>query len=140
MIRLVLGILKGLIVGAAVGFGAYSIGIKEGVLLYVVYGAVGALVGIIAGKALWKQETIWTPIVKGLFGFGIGAGLYWVWQRFLPEMHMPMASQLGAPDEPMRNVPYLLGPVIGLIWGALVEIDDGGSGGPKDAPKEAESK
>src|SRR5262245_33994468 len=139
MLRLVTGIFKGLLAGAAVGVGAWYLGIRSGVLLYVVYGAVGALVGLICGKAPWKQETLWTPALKAAFGFGIGAGLYWLWARFLSGFEMPVAHSLGAPAMPMAQIPYLLGPLIGILYGAFVEVDDGG-GAKKAADKPAEEK
>lgn len=126
MLRLLTGIVKGLVAGAAIGVGAWYLGIKSGILLYVVYGLVGALVGVICGKAPWKQETLWTPAIKAVFGFGIGALLYWGWTRLAGNFELPMASHFGAPAMPMAHIPYLLGPVIGLVYGAFVEVDDGG--------------
>ena len=137
MLRLVVGIAKGLLAGIAVGVGAWYLGIKGGVLLYVVYGLVGALVGLICGKAPWKQETLWTPALKAAFGFGVGAGLYALWAHFMSGFEMPVAHSLGAPAMPMAQVPYLLGPVIGLLYGAFVEVDDGGA---SKKPPEAEKK
>jgi hypothetical protein len=135
MLRLVVGIVKGLCAGIAVGVGAWYLGIKGGVLLYVVYGLVGALVGLICGKAPWKQETLWTPALKAAFGFGVGAGLYALWAHFMSGFEMPVAHSLGAPAMPMAQVPYLLGPVIGLLYGAFVEVDDGGGAKKPEAPE-----
>jgi len=134
MLRLLTGILKGLIAGALVGAGAWALGIRSGVLLYVVYGTVGALVGIICGKAPWRQETLWTPVMKAFVGFGIGAGLYYGWTRLLGGFELPMASHLGAPAAPMSTIPYLLGPLIGLFYGTFVEVDDGGDKKEKTSP------
>jgi len=139
MLRLVTGIVKGLLAGAAVGIGAWYLGIRSGVLAYVVYGVIGALVGVICGKAPWKQETLWTPALKAMFGFGIGAGLYALWAHFMGGFEMPVAHSLGAPAMPMAQIPYLLGPVIGIVYGAFVEVDDGGGKKPevKSEKKEA---
>jgi len=35
---------------------------------------------------------------------------------------------MGAPDRPFVDVPILFGPLIGIIWGAFIEVDDSGSG------------
>jgi hypothetical protein len=136
MLRLVVGIVKGLLAGIAVGIGAWYLGIKGGVLAYIAYGAIGALVGLICGKAPWKQETLWTPALKAAFGFGVGAGLYALWVHFMPTFEMPVAHSLGAPAAPMAQVPYLLGPVIGLLYGAFVEVDDGGGSKKPDVKVE----
>jgi hypothetical protein len=140
MLRLTTGVLKGLLAGAAVGVGAYMLGITGGFLLYVVYGAVGALVGLICGKPPWRQETLWTPFLKAAFGFAIGAGLYYGWNRLLGGFQLPLATQLGAPAAPMSHVPYLLGPVIGVIYGAFVEVDDGGKGAQASPPAKADQR
>ena len=129
MRRLVSGILKGLVAGAAVGAGAWALGIHEGILLYLVYGVAGALAGLVCGKAPWRHETLWTPAIKAVIGFGVGAGLYYAWVRMVGDLQLPMAAQLGAPAAPMASIPYLLGPLIGLVYGVFVEIDDGAGGG-----------
>lgn len=139
MLRLVLGILKGAVVGAAVGLGAAKIGIGGGALGYVVSGVVGALVGVVCGKAIWRQETLFTPLLKAIFGFGIGALLYYGAHKLLGGMHLAFATGLGAPDKPLLEVPILFAPLIGIIWGAFIEVDDSGSGkaGAKAATKAA---
>src|SRR2546430_2326618 len=140
MLRLLTGIFKGLVAGAAIGAAAWALGIRSGVLLYVVYGAVGALVGVICGKAPWKHETLWTPFVKALFGFVIGAGLYYGWNRLAGNFELPMASQLGAPAAPKATIPNLLGPLIGLVYRAVVEMDDSTGDKKRKADAPAEKK
>jgi len=135
MLRLVLGILKGAIVGAAVGYGAWKVGLgSAGSLGFVVYGLVGALVGVVCGKPIWRQETLFTPLLKSIVGFGIGAGLFFGARKVLGGMHLGLATGFGAPDRPLVEVPFLLGPLIGLIWGALIEVDDGGGKAPAAKP------
>jgi hypothetical protein len=133
MLRLVLGVLKGTIVGAAVGYGAWKVGLGGGPLSFVVYGLVGALVGVICGKPLWRQETLFTPLLKSIFGFAIGVGLFYGARKILGGMHLSLATGMGAPDRPLVEIPFLLGPVIGALWGILIEVDD--SVGAKPAPK-----
>jgi hypothetical protein len=141
MLRVVLGILKGAIVGAAVGAGAWKLGLGGGVLAFGAYGLIGALVGVVCGKPIWKQETLWTPLLKGIFGFAIGCGLYWGARKVLGTTAFPFAAAIGAPaDRPLTEIPYLLGPLVGLLYGVFVEVDDGSSGagkGPAAAAKGA---
>jgi hypothetical protein len=139
MFRVVLGIIKGAVVGAAVGAASWKLGIGGGILAVGAYGLVGALVGVVCGKPLWRQETLWTPLLKGIFGFAIGAGLYWGARKLLGETHLPFATSLGAPDRPFVEIPYLVGPLIGLLYGAFVEVDDG-SGGKEAAAKSGQPK
>ena len=54
MFKLVVGILKGAIIGGALGYGAFAL--KEATDFanpWLTYGAVGALVGLITGRAIW---------------------------------------------------------------------------------------
>ena len=131
MLRLVLGVLKGAIVGGAVGAGAWKLGVAGGALAFVACGVVGALVGVVCGKAIWRQETLFTPLLKGIFGFAVGLGLYYVARRLLGGTHLAVATGFGAPDRPFVEVPFLIGPLVGLLYGAFVEVDDSSGGGGK---------
>jgi len=134
MLRVLLGLLKGGLVGAGVGYLGWKLGIAGGPAAWVAYGLVGGLVGVVAGRPPWKQETIWTSLLKGIFGFGVGLLLYFGARKLLGGMHLAFATGLGAPDRPLVEVPFLLGPVIGAIWGILVEVDDGSGKAKPAAP------
>src|ERR1043165_5833763 len=123
MVRVVLGILKGAIVGAAVGAGAWKLGLTSGVLAFAAYGLVGAMVGVVCGKPIWRQETLWTPLLKGIFGFAVGLGLAWGGRKLLGGTPFPFAAAIGAPaDRPMVDIPYILGPLVGVLYGVFVEV------------------
>jgi hypothetical protein len=129
MLRVLLGILKGAVIGGAIGFAASKVGLGQGATAYFVYGAVGFVVGLVCGKAIWKQETLWTPALKGLFGAGILAGLYWGATKLLGGVTLPFAlpPQLGATaGAPLVALPQVLAPALGVIYGVFVEVDDGG--------------
>jgi hypothetical protein len=100
-----------------------------GVPAFVDYGVLGAVVGVLGGRPPWRQETIWTPLLKGIFGIVVGVGLYWVAHKLLGSMRLDFAVKLGAPDKPIIDVPVVLGPMIGAVWGILVELDDSGGDG-----------
>jgi hypothetical protein len=131
LLRLVLGLVKGAIIGGAIGYGAYALGLG-GALGWVIYGLVGVAVGLLVGRPVWshlrdKHSTIWVSIIKSLFGFGIGAGLYAlagkVWSG--PEL------TIMGDTRPLLDFQYVLGGAIGALYGAWVEADD--------APKKPES-
>src|SRR5262249_51200751 len=122
-----LGLLKGGLVGAGIGYLAWKLGITAGATAFIAYGLVGGLVGVVAGRPPWKQETIWTSLLKGIFGFAVGLALCFGARKLLGGMPLASAPGLGAPDKPFVEIPFLLGPVIGAIWGILVEVDDGSS-------------
>jgi hypothetical protein len=135
MVRVLLGILKGGVVGAAVGYAAMKVGFGTGAAAWLVYGVVGFLVGIVAGKAIWRHDTLVTPVLKGIFGFAVGMGLYWAAGKLLGGVHLPssMSAQAGLPNEPIAALPLVLGPMIGVIWGIFVEVDDGERKKPPEA-------
>ena len=125
--RLLLGLLKGGVVGAALGAGAFKLGISGGILGTITYAVIGGLVGILCGKPPWRQDTVWTTTLKGIFGAVVGGAIFWGLGKLLPGMHLAFTAKLGAPDRPLIDLPVLIGPLVGAIWGAFVELDDGGS-------------
>ena len=137
--RLALGLLKGAVVGGALGWAALKLGVAGGLAAFVTYAVIGGLVGMICGKPPWRQDTIWTSVLKGLFGLGVGAGLYWVGHKLLGGAHVTLPAALGAPpDRSFAELPILFGPLVGAIWGSFVEVDDGGgAAAEKKKPKAA---
>ena len=122
MVKLLVGLLKGAVIGGAVGYGAFQLAEATGFgNAWLTYGLVGALVGLIAGKALWtllrdKNATIWVAVLKGLFGFGVGCGLYALFAKVW-NPHFEIAGY------PANWQPYV-GGLIGAIYGGFVELDD----------------
>ena len=138
--RVLLGLVKGGIVGAVVGFTASRVGLGAGATAWLVYGAVGFLVGMVCGKPPWRQETVWTSIVKGVVGLAVCMGLFWVAQKVFGGMQAPalLLAPLGVTHgQALVKVPALLGPLIGILYGVFVEVDDGGKSAPegKDRPR-----
>lgn len=132
--RALLGLLKGLLVGGAVGYGLLRLGVHGGVLAYLGCAVTGALVGLICGRAPWRAETIWTPVLKMIFGMLVGAGLYALGSRFLPGLHFSVQN---VGDLALREG-ALLAPAIGLLYGLFVEVDDGGQAERDKKEKEKE--
>jgi hypothetical protein len=137
VVRVLLGLLKGLIIGGALGFGFTVLtgGSAPGFLQYLLYGSIGALTGFVAGRAVWKQETIWTSVVKAVFGVLVGLGLYWVASRVLGGIPTPAIAEAGIRASYLSNAPWLLGPAIAAAYGIFVEVDDGGASDKEKAEK-----
>jgi hypothetical protein len=126
MVRVLLGIIKGGVVGAAVGFAATRVGFGAGAAAWLVYGLIGFLVGIVCGKAIWRHDTLVTPLLKGIFGFLLGMGLYWLAGKTLGGVPSPVAIPgFVSTSDKIAAVPLLLGPIIGILYGIFVEVDDG---------------
>lgn len=141
MIKLVVGILKGAVIGGAVGYGAFALMKATGFASpWLTYGAIGALVGLIAGRPIWslirdKNATTWVSILKAAFGFGVGCGLY----AIIAKAWSPAALILAGYD--VFTWPVTLGGAIGAVYGGFVELDDAIGDDKKPAPaKQAPAK
>jgi hypothetical protein len=127
VVKLLLGLLKGLAIGAGVGYGAFALGLDGG-FLWLVYGLVGALVGLLVGRPLWRNlmersHSSWESILKAVFGFGVACGIYalvnHVWGGFL--LH---ASFLEEGPRWFQHWQPIFGGTLGALYGAFVELDD----------------
>ncbi|HUS27089.1 MAG TPA: hypothetical protein VMZ53_01220 [Kofleriaceae bacterium] len=125
MIRLFVGLLKGAVIGGAVGYGAHALAEATGFSnAWLTYGVVGMLVGLFVGKPLWTllrdpNTTNIVAIIKAVFGFGVGCGLY------------ALFAKAWAPDPKALMIadysiywPPILGGAIGAVYGGFVELDD----------------
>ena len=127
MVKLLLGLLKGLVIGVAVGYGAFAAGLDGG-FHWVTYGLVGALVGLLVGRPIWshildKSSTTWVSVLKAVFGFGVGCGIYAlvakVWGGFDVEV-----SFLADGARRVQDWQPIFGGALGAVYGAFVELDD----------------
>jgi hypothetical protein len=122
--KLVVGILKGAVIGSALGYGAFAL--KEATELanpWLTYGVVGALVGLVAGRPIWsllrdKNATAWVSILRAAVGFGVGCGLYAV----IAKVWNPSAINVG--DYNIFTWQVTLGGAIGGVYSGLIELDD----------------
>jgi hypothetical protein len=138
--KLLIGMLKGLVIGGALGYGAYALDLTGG-FHWLTYGLVGMFVGFLVGKPLWsliidKESTFLIGMLKGLFGFGVGVGLYAIvakaWGGFPltinGERHMIYDWQM------------ILGGAIGAVYGGFVELDDAVDDKARAAAKAAKTQ
>ena len=134
-----MGILKGAVIGGAVGYGAYALNTATGFANpWLTYGAIGAIVGLIAGRSIWslirdKNATTWVAILKAAFGFGVGCGLYALVSKvWNPTTEIMIAGQ--------NLWPVVLGGAIGAVYGGFVELDDAIGDDKKAAPAKPATK
>lgn len=128
MLKLLLGMLKGLVIGAGVGYGAFALGLTGG-FHWITYGAIGALVGFVVGKPIWsllfdKNATTVAGALKAVFGFGVGCGLYALVAKVWgggPEIALTV---LDKDARQLQDWQPLLGGAIGALYGGFVELDD----------------
>ena len=141
MARLFLGLIKGAVLGGAVGYGAYAAGLDAGALLWIVYGVLGVVIGLLCGRPLWSHirdssSTMWTSILKALFGAGVAIGLFAIARRTLGGFELTMLGDTRA----LPAWTPVLGGAIGALYGAFIEVDDaapkkGDEPAPKQLPK-----
>lgn len=133
MLKLLLGLLKGAVVGGLIGLGAFKLDLSGG-LHWLTYGLAGALVGLIAGRPLWalitdKEGTTWVSVLKALFGFGVGCGLYALASNFLTGVSFSFQSETRV----FHDWQPAFAAAVGGFLGAFFEIDDAIGGEPKKA-------
>jgi hypothetical protein len=145
VIKLVVGILKGAVIGGALGFGAHALADATGFNNpWLTYGLIGAIVGLIVGRPIWslirdKNATAWIAILKAAFGFGIGCGLYALIARVWNPSEMIVA--IGGQNVNLFGWPVTLGAAVGAVYGGFVELDDAiGDDGKKAAAPELAAK
>jgi Na+/proline symporter len=137
VVKLLVGFLKGAVIGGAVGYGAYALAQATGFeSAWLTYGVVGALVGLFVGRPLWslirdKDATTVVAILKAAFGFGIGCGLY----ALLAKAWNPSAIAIGTVTKNVFAFPPVVGAAVGGVYGAFVELDDAVGDDAKDKAK-----
>jgi hypothetical protein len=137
VIKLLIGILKGSILGGLIGYGAFALG-ATGTLSWLTYGLVGALVGLVAGRPIWsliadKNATSFASILKAVVGFGIGVGLYALARKFGSGVEFSL-SFLSSEARSLPDWPPIMGAAIGGLWGGIIELDDAFDDGQSTKP------
>jgi hypothetical protein len=121
VLRILLGLLKGAIVGGGIGAGFYLLDPGGGSLAWArwpVYGAIGFLTGVVCGKPPWAKGAAWVAsILKAALGFGLAVGLF-----FLADFLLRFQVFGRVPT----MWPFAFGAAIGVLYGVWVEVDDGG--------------
>ena len=125
--RLVIGLLKGLVVGGAIGAGLHfgllwtTVPVALGYLLAM---GAGGTTGIFAGRPPWQENAWIEAILKGLVGVGLGALAYWG-LTYIP-FAIPFPGVAEATG--VAGLPLVFAPLISGTYGALVELDNTGAG------------
>ncbi len=75
--RLLIGIVKGLIVGSLLGFGLVKLGMAMpgAVIAYLAAALTGVVIGLVAGKPIWAKDAKIEAGTKAIVGALLGVGL-----------------------------------------------------------------
>lgn len=138
--RFLFGLLKGGIVGGALGAGLWAL-FPHGApaaLEYVLYALAGAAAGALCGTPPWRKGAWIGAILKGVVGVGVGVGIY-VLVRSYVNVHIPL-PMFAANQQTLSHEYFLLAPIVGIIYGLLIEADDGGTKAAEEYAKPARKK
>jgi hypothetical protein len=136
VVKLLVGLLKGAVIGAAIGYGAHAANLD---LVWLACGLTGMFVGLLVGRPIWslardKNATSWIGVIKAAFGFGVGVGLW------------ALVAKAWSPSPMMVDgynvlgwAPSLAG-AIGAVYGGFVELDDSMDDKAADGKKAAAKK
>jgi hypothetical protein len=122
--RLILGIVKGLIVGGLLGFGLAKLGYGApiAIVAYLAAALAGVLVGLIAGKPIWAKDAKIEAGMKAVAGALFGVGLMYLARRFLT-MPVPLPlGELGGANESLNEVAGSAGTFGGLAITSLAAV------------------
>lgn len=130
--RLVLGLIKGIVIGGLVGLGAYKLGMTGG-WNWLTYGMIGVFIGMLVGRPIWSHiqdpdSTVWTAVMKGIAGYIICIILYTLVAKVWGGTDIEFQST----TRNFYNWQPLFGGIIGALYGAFVEFDDAS---PSDGKK-----
>ncbi len=130
--RLVVGLLKGVVVGALLGAAVhFGLGWTDasGLLGYLLAMGAGATSGVLAGTPPWRQATWIESLLKAGAGLGVGALLYWLGVRW-GDFPLPFALPGLAAGSSWTRAPILFMAAVSAVFGALVELDNTGDEPP----------
>lgn len=97
--RLLLGLVKGLLIGALLGFGLAKLGLGAPGLIIALGAAAlcGVLVGLVAGKPIWAKDAKIEAGMKAFVGAFLGAGLMFAARKWLTmEVTLPLQGLVDA--------------------------------------------
>lgn len=135
--RLGVGLLKGLLIGGAIGAGLtyglhWSVAVG-GILGFLLAMGAAGTTGVFAGRPPWQEGAWIESLLKGLFGVGVGALVYWLGSTYAAGPAIPLPGLADA--APWPGLPVVFLPVIAGVYGSLVELDNTGDDGKANKKK-----
>lgn len=129
VLRLFIGLLKGLIVGGLLGYGvaALGFGVPGALVAYAGAALVGVAVALVAGKPIWARDARIEVGMKMAAGAIFAPGLMWLSRRFLT-MDLPLDAALLPGLEALQGQALVLGTFavtsLALVAGVLAGFFD----------------
>ncbi|APR83700.1 Hypothetical protein A7982_09049 [Minicystis rosea] len=97
--RLLIGIVKGLVVGGLLGFGLVKLGmaLPGALIAYLAAAVTGVVIGLVAGKPIWAKDAKIEAGAKAIVGALLGVGLMAAARHWLT-MALPIPAGNLAPE------------------------------------------
>jgi len=142
--RLGIGLLKGLVLGGALGaalhfgLGLGAVGAIGGFLIATL---TGALAAVLSGRPPWQKGAWIESLLKGGAGLVLGAVVYWLASKFIG-FGIPFALGSVPAGTAWTSMPLAIAPFVAAVFGGLVELDNTGddSGAAAKGKKAAGAK
>ena len=144
--RLVIGIVKGLIVGGLLGFAIAKLGFVApgAVVAYLAAAVTGVAIGLVAGKPIWAKDARIEAGMKAVVGALLATGMMYAARRWLT-VEVPVSlGELGKANSALGEAAGTNGSLGGLaitslamiaaLLGGFYEADND----PSDTPAESE--
>ena len=130
--RLIIGILKGLVVGGLMGFGLMKLGLVLFVggwafVAYIAAALAGIVVGLIAGKPIWAKDAKIEAGMKALVGALLGAGLMFGLKKLQIPVAGPVLTALGVmtkDPQTLATLPITALAMVAAVLGGFYEADN----------------
>jgi len=139
--RLALALLKGPVIGLALGVGAARwLGLRAlgGPSQLLLGAAAGFLVGLVAGRPIWARDGKTEALLKAVAGALAGAGLSFAAGRWLTPAVDLSAFQLGV--GPLGQLSAAVLPLVATVLALFFELDNNGPSQPKARVASARTK
>lgn len=133
LVRILLGVLKGLMVGGLVGFGVAKLGFSApgGWVAYPAAALVGVLIGLVAGKPIWAKDARIEAGMKAGVGLVVGVGLMFAIRKWLGfALPLDLGALTAANDSLNQTTPSFGGSAItsltavAVLLGAFYDADN----------------
>ena len=140
LVRLLLGILKGIVLGGLLGFGLAKLGFPApgALLAYPAAALTGILVGLVAGKPIWAADGRIEAGLKAGFGALLGLGLMFALRKWVSVPLPFQVAGLTAEGATLGGTALTSLALIGALLGGFYDADN--TPEPEGDGKAAEGK
>jgi len=130
LFRLLIGLIKGILIGGVVGYGLAAAGLSWGWLAYIMAAVTGVLIALVAGKPIWSEGARIEVGMKAAAGALLGPGLLWLVRSFLTmplpfdPSQLPALSSLATKGLTLGTFSVTALAMVAAVLGAFYDADN----------------